>query len=268
MRQVTRQGLISVAAAGGVLAISGGAAHADAGADSAAVGSPGVLSGNSVQAPVHVPVNACGNTVNGVGALNPAMGNNCVNTGAKAKPGARTGDDGGSGRGGSQASGKTKGSPGVASGNSVQAPVHVPVNACGNSVNVVGAGNAAAGNNCANTSGHTPHDPEKPGPDKPGPEDPDTEDPGTEDPDSEKPDSEKPGDPDRTTPGDTTAEHPAGGSGQVQAGAPQQRSGTAAEPTGELARTGSTELGALVPAGAGLLLGGYLLYRRSRTAQR
>ena len=41
--------------------------------------SPGVASGNVVQAPVDVPVNACGNTVNVVGLLNPAQGNTCVN---------------------------------------------------------------------------------------------------------------------------------------------------------------------------------------------
>lgn len=41
--------------------------------------SPGVASGNVVQAPVEVPVNACGNTVNVVGLLNPAHGNVCVN---------------------------------------------------------------------------------------------------------------------------------------------------------------------------------------------
>ncbi|WWQ69057.1 chaplin [Streptomyces sp. Q6] len=41
--------------------------------------SPGVLSGNVVQIPVDVPVNACGNSLNLVGLLNPAFGNTCVN---------------------------------------------------------------------------------------------------------------------------------------------------------------------------------------------
>ncbi|MET7441434.1 chaplin [Streptomyces sp. NPDC004082] len=54
-------------------------AFADAGAQGAAVGSPGVLSGNVVQIPVHVPVNVCGNTINVIGLLNPAFGNTCVN---------------------------------------------------------------------------------------------------------------------------------------------------------------------------------------------
>lgn len=64
---------------GAVLAGGAGMAAADAGAGAAAVGSPGVLSGNLLQVPVHVPVNLCGNTVNVVGLLNPAFGNQCAN---------------------------------------------------------------------------------------------------------------------------------------------------------------------------------------------
>ena len=41
--------------------------------------SPGVVSGNAAQVPVHVPVNVCGNSVNMIGLLNPAQGNACVN---------------------------------------------------------------------------------------------------------------------------------------------------------------------------------------------
>jgi len=55
-------------------------AFADAGAHGAAVGSPGVLSGNVVQIPIHIPVNVCGNTLNAPGLLNPAFGNACVNS--------------------------------------------------------------------------------------------------------------------------------------------------------------------------------------------
>ncbi|MFE2281551.1 chaplin, partial [Streptomyces sp. NPDC059454] len=79
MRQVTRKGLMTMAAATGVLAAAGGAAHADSGATGHAAGSPGVLSGNTVQAPVDVPVNVCGNTVDVVGLLNPSVGNSCAN---------------------------------------------------------------------------------------------------------------------------------------------------------------------------------------------
>ncbi|MFJ7772118.1 chaplin ChpD [Streptomyces sp. NPDC097107] len=66
--------------AGAIMALGLAApAFADADAQGAAVGSPGVLSGNVVQVPVHVPVNVCGNTVNVIGLLNPAFGNVCVN---------------------------------------------------------------------------------------------------------------------------------------------------------------------------------------------
>ncbi|MFI8243621.1 chaplin family protein [Streptomyces sp. NPDC085866] len=44
-----------------------------------ATGSAGLLSGNVVQAPMDIPVNACGNTVNIIGLLNPVTGNACVN---------------------------------------------------------------------------------------------------------------------------------------------------------------------------------------------
>ncbi|MBJ7905023.1 chaplin [Streptomyces sp. NPDC003656] len=65
---------------GAILALGGAApAFADAGAEGAAVGSPGVLSGNVVQIPVHVPINVCGNSVNVIALLNPAFGNACVN---------------------------------------------------------------------------------------------------------------------------------------------------------------------------------------------
>ncbi|MEH2211136.1 chaplin [Nostoc sp.] len=58
-----------------LLSIIGG----DAGAQGAAIGSPGVASGNVIQVPIHVPVNVCGNTINVIGLLNPAFGNTCVN---------------------------------------------------------------------------------------------------------------------------------------------------------------------------------------------
>ncbi|MFH8796995.1 chaplin [Streptomyces sp. NPDC017941] len=64
----------------GALVLGGaGLATADAGASGAAHNSPGVISGNVIQVPVHVPVNVCGNSINVVGLLNPAFGNTCVN---------------------------------------------------------------------------------------------------------------------------------------------------------------------------------------------
>ncbi|MFI6287031.1 chaplin [Streptomyces sp. NPDC051018] len=70
-----------VAGSGAILAGGAGLAAADAGAHGAAAHSPGVLSGNVLQVPVHVPVNVCGNTVNVIALLNPAFGNTCVNGG-------------------------------------------------------------------------------------------------------------------------------------------------------------------------------------------
>ncbi|MEW1864528.1 chaplin [Streptomyces sp. NBC_00669] len=46
------------------------------------------------------------------------------------------------------------GSPGVVSGNVVQVPVHVPVNICGNTVDVIGLLNPTFGNQCENDSSH------------------------------------------------------------------------------------------------------------------
>ncbi|MFF1357038.1 chaplin [Streptomyces sp. NPDC058297] len=228
MRQVTRKGLITVAAATGVLAVSGGYAHADSGAEGGSSGSPGVLSGNTIQLPVDIPVNACGNTVNVVGLLNPASGNDCSNT---SKPGG--GRPGGSHHhhgGGATAEGGTSDSPGVGSGNHVQVPVHVPVNACGNSVSVIGLLNPAGGNDCANSPGGD--EPTTP-PTKP-PTQPIT-----------------PAPPKPVTP--STPNHPA----------PQ----TVTQPKGteQLAETGSSmPLGTVLPASVGALLGGALLYRRAR----
>lgn len=70
---------VTIAAAGAVLVLGAGGAQADSWANGAAVGSPGVLSGNLIQVPIHIPVNVCGNSVNVIGALNPAFGNFCYN---------------------------------------------------------------------------------------------------------------------------------------------------------------------------------------------
>ncbi|MFE4251219.1 chaplin [Streptomyces sp. NPDC056910] len=69
----------AAAATGGLVLAGAGIAAADAGAQGAAVKSPGVISGNVIEVPVHIPVNACGNTVSVIGLLNPTFGNACVN---------------------------------------------------------------------------------------------------------------------------------------------------------------------------------------------
>ncbi|MGW6565541.1 chaplin [Streptomyces sp. NPDC054975] len=70
----------AVVVAGLFMALGAAApAMADAGAHGLAAGSPGVLSGNLVQVPIHVPINVCGNSVNIIGLINPAFGNTCIN---------------------------------------------------------------------------------------------------------------------------------------------------------------------------------------------
>ncbi|MEU8845473.1 chaplin [Streptomyces sp. NPDC048564] len=159
MRRVTRYGVIAVAASGAMAVTF--PAYADSAADGAAADSPGLLSGNTVQLPVHVPVNVCGNTVNVVGLLNPAVGNTCVNEDGGGKKRAAS-------HSGASAQGRGKDSPGIASGNVVELPVHLPVNVSGNSVNVVGVGNAAIDNESVNGPGDRPSDTTKPAP-KPAP---------------------------------------------------------------------------------------------------
>ncbi|MFE8991654.1 chaplin [Streptomyces collinus] len=158
MRRLTRNGVIAVAAASGAMAVTV-PAYAGSGADGATAGSPGAVSGNTVQSPVHVPVNVCGNTVNVVGLLNPAAGNTCAN-----EDDGRAGRPGTSGRAVAEAGGKD--SPGVVSGNGVQ----LPVNVTGNSVNVVGIGTPSTGNESSNTPGDQrpvrPQHPPEPAPER------------------------------------------------------------------------------------------------------
>ncbi|QKW10462.1 chaplin [Streptomyces sp. NA04227] len=77
-RVIKSAGLV-VAASAALIGGAASAASANADAEGYASHSPGVLSGNVVQVPIHVPINVCGNSVNIVGALNPTFGNVCVN---------------------------------------------------------------------------------------------------------------------------------------------------------------------------------------------
>ncbi|MFF5842970.1 chaplin [Streptomyces massasporeus] len=216
MRRVTRNGVIAVAAASGAMAVTV-PAYAGSGADGATAGSPGVVSGNTVQLPVHAPVNVCGNTVNVVGLLNPAAGNSCANQ-----------DDGRGGRpgrsGGAVAESVGTDSPGVISGNGVQLPVDLPVNVTGNSVNVVGIGNASTGNASSNTPGDQrpvrPQHPPKPVP--------------------------KPTPPPRPNP------------------APEPAPRTVPHARGALAHTGTDHTLQAIAASAALVAGGVVLRRRFR----
>ncbi|WSR83212.1 chaplin family protein [Streptomyces erythrochromogenes] len=226
MRHSRRSGLIAAVVAGGGLAVAGvsGLAHADADAGGKAERSPGLLSGNLVQLPVNLPVNLCGNTVNVVGALNPAAGNSCANDSRGG--GGGTSQQGGGNGGGATAEGRGKDSPGVLSGNGIQLPVDLPLNVSGNSVNVVGIGNPSHGNTSVNVEKPTPGKPVQP---------PVVEQPVT---------PVKP-----VTP--VTPVIPV-----TEAKPPRH--------TEVLAHTGADGAGYLLPVGGAALLGGVLLYRRFR----
>ncbi|WP_329278774.1 chaplin [Streptomyces sp. NBC_01451] len=76
---IAKKAAVAVTIAGAAAAAGAGVAAADAGAHGVTAKSPGVGSGNLGQIPVHVPVNVVGDSVNVIGLLNPAFGNNGVN---------------------------------------------------------------------------------------------------------------------------------------------------------------------------------------------
>ncbi|MCX5083082.1 chaplin [Streptomyces sp. NPDC056121] len=75
----TAKAFVFSTVAAAALAGSAGVAAASSDAQGAAAHSPGVISGNTVQVPVHVPVNVCGDTVDVIGLLNPTFGGRCAN---------------------------------------------------------------------------------------------------------------------------------------------------------------------------------------------
>lgn len=79
MSRIAKAALLT-AAAGVAVTGATGIATADSGAEGAAVGSPGVVSGNTIQVPIQIPLNLCGNAIDIVGLLNPTFGNTCVNS--------------------------------------------------------------------------------------------------------------------------------------------------------------------------------------------
>ncbi|MFE9765476.1 chaplin [Streptomyces sp. NPDC005808] len=295
MRQTLSKGMVVAAAATSILSLYGTPAFADSNANGSAQDSPGVGSGNNLQLPVNVPVNACGNTVDVIGALNPVFGNSCANGrdsgshGAHGAPHSSSGSDGSSGYGsgsghsggghpgghgsghgghsgdsggdsgggsGSSAYGETHGSPGILSGNNAQVPVDVPVNACGNTADVVGVGNPTFGNDCGNgPAGYGDTPPTTPPPTTPPPTTP-PKTPPTKPP-TTPPTTPPPTPPTSTTPPSTPPPTVPGAPRNTPPGTPPA-----------LPHTGSEGLLATSAASAALLAGGTVLYRRGRAASR
>ncbi|MFI6287052.1 chaplin [Streptomyces sp. NPDC051018] len=77
--KTAKKAAVVLVTAGIAAGAAAGSASASSEAHGAAAHSPGVLSGNVGQVPVHVPVNVVGDSVNVIGLLNPAFGNTGVN---------------------------------------------------------------------------------------------------------------------------------------------------------------------------------------------
>ncbi|MHA5048726.1 chaplin [Streptomyces sp. SD15] len=243
MRQTLSRGVFAAAAAAtGILSLYGSSAFADTHAAGAAE-DPGVLSGNSMEVPVEVPVNLCGNTVDAFAVLNHASGNSCGNTSDKTEYGSPERDSGDSGDGtaDTRVTGVARGSSSPLSGNSVKVPVEVPVNLCGNTVGAISAFNYAVGNPCDNVSY---------GDDGYGTEEETPPSPST---------SQTPPPPSKTTPPPTRVTPP-----PTRVTPPPADEQPGEPPT--MAETGSGGLVAASTAGAALIAGGVVMYRRGRAA--
>ncbi|WP_262706319.1 MULTISPECIES: chaplin [Streptomyces] len=74
MKNIKRFAALTIVAGGLAVAGAGVASAQGPQADGGAMTSPGTVSGNNIQAPIHVPVNVCSNGVTAVGAMNPVFG--------------------------------------------------------------------------------------------------------------------------------------------------------------------------------------------------
>jgi hypothetical protein len=125
-------------------------------------------------------------------------------------------------------------------------PIDVPVNVCGDGIDVIGVGDVVTGDDCDNNGGGHHHTVTPPrhhaGPPKAG----------------------------HGTPGErgrSAAPGVRSGGGPVVAAGPAARTTGASTPAPQLAQTGSDlPMGAVLPIGAGALLAGAVLYRKARAA--
>ncbi|MEU7205565.1 chaplin family protein [Streptomyces sp. NPDC045470] len=237
MQHFVKHSVLVAATATGILAGTAVGAYADSGAAGRTAAAPGVLAGNLLQAPAHVPVNLCGNTVNVIGLLNPAFANHCASTGSGHRP------PGHKPPGGHQPPGHKP--PGHKPPGNHQPPGHKP------------PGHKPPGHK---PPGHQPpghHQP--PGDRPPGHEVPGTPGPGGHQPPTDpqgpghRPPADVAGEVDSRNPSAAT---PAGGRGREAGHAAQAPA---------LAHTGSEHLGAAAATSGALLLGGMALVRRSRS---
>ncbi|MFG3287654.1 chaplin [Streptomyces sp. NPDC048179] len=238
MRQSLSRGMFAAAAATSILSLYASPALADSEANGATSGSPGVLSGNNVQAPVNVPVNICGNSVDAAAALNPAFGNSCANVSHE------------------HATGRTHEPPHDSPGYGSEGPRETP---------------PPYGHETPPPYGHeTPPpygDESSPPCDETPPPSPPPTPPGHSTPPTPPRHSTPP-----TPPGHSTPPSPPGHSTPPGPSTPPHRTtppgGNHQAPPPTLAHTGTEALLASSAAGAALIAGGTILYRRGRTASR
>ncbi|MEU7148786.1 chaplin family protein [Streptomyces sp. NPDC045456] len=252
VQPLVKHSVLVAATATGILAGAAAGAHADSGAAGRTAAAPGVLAGNLLQAPVHLPVNLCGNTVNVIGLLNPAFANHCANTGSGHrppghkppghKPPGHKPPDGHQPPGHKPPGHKP---PGHKPPDGHQPPGHKP-----------------PGNH--QPPGHKPPGHKPPGNQPPGHKPPGHEVPGTPGPGGHQPptDPQRPGHrPPTDVAGEVDSRNP---SGATPAGGGGREAGHAVQ-IPALAHTGSDHLGAAAAASGALLLGGVALVRRGRS---
>jgi hypothetical protein len=138
MHGIAKRGLALIAATSGIVMGGAAIASADSGAVTTAstTQSGGAVAGWVAQAPVNIPVNVCGNSVEALAFKEMVHGSTCTND----KPGAWAGAT-------------TTKSGGIGAGNTVQAAANVPVNVCGNTVAAAAVKNDYEGSTCTNNAG-------------------------------------------------------------------------------------------------------------------
>jgi hypothetical protein len=116
-----------------------GVAYASGNGNVTGNGNVGLLSGNTINAPISVPVNLCGVSLGLIGFANSGC-----QGGATSNVSTPGGGNGGGGNGGTNGNGNVvgNGNVGVGSGNTITAPISAPVNVCAVSGSVGGYTNS------------------------------------------------------------------------------------------------------------------------------
>lgn len=132
MQGFAKKGLFLTAVASGLLVGGSGFAYADSSATGSTSNEDGSLSGNTAEAPIDAPIQVCGDTANGIAALDEAKDDDCTDS---------TDLD-------ATATADTKDIEGSGSGNIAEVPVNIPTEVCGDTVNGGALLDPAKDDNC------------------------------------------------------------------------------------------------------------------------